>query len=85
MIAGIRRRTQRFMSLAMREAMKSSMKFRHGAVLAKGGKVVGVGHNHNRTCFKGLSVTSVHAEIEALDGKSLNTTSGMLAGDFTAP
>jgi tRNA(Arg) A34 adenosine deaminase TadA len=59
------------------------MKFRHGAVLTKGGKVVGIGHNHNRTCFKGLSVTSIHAEIEALNGKSLNTTSGTFR-DFTA-
>lgn len=76
MIGALRRRTQRFMAMAVKEALKSSMKFRHGAVLAKGGKIVGVGHNHSRSCFKGLNVTSVHAEIEALNGKSLNATSG---------
>jgi tRNA(Arg) A34 adenosine deaminase TadA len=70
------RRIQRFLTLAMREAMKSSMKFRHGAVLIKGGKIVGSGYNQDRTCLNGLFVTSLHAEISALKDKSLTATAG---------
>lgn len=70
------RRIQRFLAVARREAMKSSMKFRHGAVLVKGGRVVGSGFNQDRTCLNGLFVTSVHAEINALKDKTLTATTG---------
>lgn len=64
----------------MREATKSSMKFRHGAILTKGGKIVGSGYNQDRTCLNGLFVTSMHAEISALKDKTLNATSGTSFG-----
>jgi deoxycytidylate deaminase len=57
-------------------AMQSPMKFKHGAVLVKFGRTIGSGFNYDRARFRGKDITSVHAEIEALDGKTLATASG---------
>lgn len=38
---------------ATQEALRSPMRYRHGAVITKGGKVLAQGHNHIRTGFSG--------------------------------
>lgn len=38
---------------ATQEALRSNMRYRHGAVITKGGKILGQGHNHIRTGFSG--------------------------------
>ena len=61
-------RINKFLQLASEEASKSSMYFRHGAVVVKGGKVMALGFNkpsyleldQNHYCC------SVHSEIEAM-------------------
>lgn len=57
-------------------AIQSPMKFKHGAVLVKFGRTIGSGFNYDRMRFRGKDITSVHAEIQALDGKTLATASG---------
>lgn len=54
------------LQLAILEAEKSPMGFRHGAVLMKGHRHVAIGHNYNnRSWLKdGSLVPSVHAEID---------------------
>ncbi|WFD29467.1 hypothetical protein MSPP1_000476 [Malassezia sp. CBS 17886] len=38
---------------ATQEALRSAMRYRHGAIITKGGKILGQGHNHVRTGFSG--------------------------------
>ena len=80
---GVTNRVVRFMEKAALMAMQSPMKFKHGAVLVKFGRTIGSGFNYDRVRFRGKDITSVHAEINALDGKTLSTASGMsmLASD----
>lgn len=80
---GVTNRVVRFMEKAALMAMQSPMKFKHGAVLVKFGRTIGSGFNYDRMRFRGKDITSVHAEINALDGKTLSTASGMsmLASD----
>lgn len=59
-------RVKRYLTLAAREAHRSPMKFRHGAVLVKGGRLLSKGFNHYRTTIGGESYCSTHAEMETL-------------------
>lgn len=54
------------LNLAMAEAEKSAMLFRHGAVLMQGHRVVSVGHNRDdRSWIKhNMQVPSMHAEVD---------------------
>jgi deoxycytidylate deaminase len=74
------RKIVKFMEMAALMAMQSPMKFKHGAVLVKFGRTIGTGFNYDRVRFRGKDITSVHAEINALDGKTLATASGTLYG-----
>lgn len=74
--AGVSKRVVKFMEQAALIAMQSPMKFKHGAVLVKFGRSIGSGFNYDRVRFRGKDITSVHAEINALDGKTLATASG---------
>lgn len=47
------KRSDRYSSAATHEAQRSAQRFRHGAVLVKGGKILGAGHNAIRTGFAG--------------------------------
>jgi len=51
---------------AINLAIKSKMRYMHGAVIVKGGKTVSVGYNQERTRFLKENVPSIHAEIDAL-------------------
>ncbi|KAL6056417.1 Ran GTPase activating protein 1 [Balamuthia mandrillaris] len=59
-------RVRRFMALATKEALQSPMKFRHGAVLAKGGRIISKGCNNYRRTIDGSYYLSTHAEMEVL-------------------
>ena len=59
-------RVKRYLSLAAREAHRSPMKFRHGAVLVKGGRLLSKGFNHYRKTIGGESYCSTHAEMDTL-------------------
>lgn len=50
---------------ATQEALRSTMRYRHGAIITKGGKILGQGHNHVRTGFSGP--LAAHAAV-ALPG-----------------
>lgn len=46
-------RADKMRNAAAEEAQRSAMRYRHGAVIAKGGKIIAQGHNHVRTGFSG--------------------------------
>ena len=49
-------RTDSYLSLCLEQASKSSLHYRHGCVVVRGGKVIGQGYNDHRPGFSG-SVT----------------------------
>jgi deoxycytidylate deaminase len=57
---------QKLINIAVQQALVSSMKSHHGAVLALRGKVISTGTNHSRGYINGQTVVSCHAEIDAL-------------------
>lgn len=46
-------RADKMRNAAYQEALRSAMRFRHGAIITKGGKILACGHNHIRTGFSG--------------------------------
>lgn len=47
------KRGDKMRNAAMQEATRSTMRYRHGAIITKGGKILSRGHNHVRTGFSG--------------------------------
>ncbi|WFC98187.1 hypothetical protein MYAM1_000911 [Malassezia yamatoensis] len=47
------KRGDKMRNAATQEALRSPMRYRHGAVVTKGGKILAQGHNHIRTGFSG--------------------------------
>lgn len=78
----------KFVRIAKRAALKGSfrnkrnqLRFRTGAVLAKGGSVVSVGWNENRYCsyssrFREHLEGTMHAEVRAILNKPRHITEG---------
>lgn len=47
------KRGDKMRNAATQEALRSPMRYRHGAIVTKGGKIIARGHNHIRTGFSG--------------------------------
>ena len=56
------KRGDKLRNAATQEALRSNMRYRHGAIITKGGKILGQGHNHVRTGFSGP--LNAHAAVE---------------------
>jgi deoxycytidylate deaminase len=78
------RREQSFLSVARYLASKSDSRHRHGAVIVKGGSVIGTGYNKDRNHPDFVSPEhikshcSVHAEIEAIRDAGWNVRGAVL-------
>ena len=78
------RREQAFLSVAKYLASKSEARQRHGAVIVKGGSVIGTGFNKDRNHPDNVSPEhikshcSVHAEIEAIRDAGWNVKGAVL-------
>jgi tRNA(Arg) A34 adenosine deaminase TadA len=59
-------RIHKFLEIAAEESEKSNMPMKHGAVIVKGGKIIAIAHNQNRTRLNKKTICSAHAEILAL-------------------
>lgn len=58
-------RKHKFANIAYKNALDSSMNFKHGAIITKGSKVIVTGNNkENRTKILGQIHTCIHAEID---------------------
>lgn len=68
---------------ATQEALRSAMRYRHGAVIVKGGKVLGQGHNHVRTGFSGP--LSAHEAIVLPMRRGLDPCAHGAGADMCAP
>jgi len=56
----------KYVQLAIEEAKKSQLTFKHGAVFVKGGKIIATGHNSSRSKRGREIETCTHAEIDVL-------------------
>lgn len=78
------RREKAFLSVARYLASKSGSRHRHGAVIVKGGRVVGTGYNKDRNHPDFVSPEhikthcSVHAEVEAIRDAGWNVKGAVL-------
>ncbi|PWN53340.1 hypothetical protein IE53DRAFT_377410 [Violaceomyces palustris] len=74
------KRSDRMLNAATNEALRSAMRYRHGAVITKGGKILAMGHNHVRTGFSGPLSAHQAITLPAREGQiqddSRNATSG---------
>ena len=61
-------KNNRLINQAYLEALKSTCKFKHGAIITKGSKVICKGYNNSRSKHKYLNniTCSTHAELEVL-------------------
>lgn len=66
-------RADKMRNAAAEEAQRSSMRYRHGAIIAKGGKIISQGHNHVRPGFSGPLTAS---QIVALPAHSCDSAEG---------
>ena len=60
---------ERFLSLASAVALKSTMHYKHGAIVVYHGKPISVGYNSTRNYSKDKLITkccSCHSEIDAI-------------------
>ena len=52
---------------AKKQAMKSQLRFPHGAILSKGGKIMVSGFNKSRSSFMNTNQTCLHAEMDVIN------------------
>lgn len=64
--------------MAMNMAIQSTMCFKHGAVITYGSRVMGRGCNSDRTRYRTVNTTSMHAEVMA----TLTTARTMRGADM---
>ena len=65
-------RNDKMIEYAMKQALKSNLKFQHGAILSKGGKILASGFNKSRSSFMNITQTCLHAEMDVIN-KYYNT------------
>ncbi|GIZ37848.1 hypothetical protein CKM354_000128000 [Cercospora kikuchii] len=61
-------KTDNYLSLCLEEAAKSPLHYRHGAIVVRGGKVIGRGHNDYRPGFNGGALKTGRIASGAYDG-----------------
>ena len=64
-------RHTKLLLMAAAEAESSTLEIKHGALLVRGGKVIGAGHNSDRSRLSGMpggtaNTISLHSEVAAL-------------------
>ncbi len=64
-------RTDQYLSLCLSEAARSPLHYRHGAIIVRGGKVLGQGHNTYRLGFNGGALKTGVLTAGGLDGPAI--------------
>jgi len=59
-----------FIEEAMKQARKSNVRYKHGAVVVKNGKIIGVGYNKYCISCYAIHKICIHAEIDAISNCS---------------
>lgn len=59
-------RLEKMANLAKEQAQLSQLKFKHGAILTKGSKILAKGFNTSRSSFMHINQTCLHAEMSVI-------------------
>ncbi|KAM3421443.1 hypothetical protein BST61_g1837 [Cercospora zeina] len=72
--------TDNYLSLCLEEAAKSPLHYRHGAIIVRGGKVIGRGHNDYRPGFNGGALKTGRIANGTYDGAAVTELKKKLKG-----
>jgi deoxycytidylate deaminase len=64
-------KTNNYLSLCLEQAALSPLHYRHGCIIVRGGKVIGVGYNDHRKGFDGGALKSGCIASVSLDGPAI--------------
>ncbi|EMF11262.1 uncharacterized protein SEPMUDRAFT_68709 [Sphaerulina musiva SO2202] len=73
-------KTDNYLSLCLEQAAKSPLHYRHGAIVVRGGKVIGHGHNDYRPGFNGGALKSGRIAHGGYDGAAIAELKKKLKG-----
>jgi deoxycytidylate deaminase len=61
-------KTENYLNLCLEQAAKSSLRYRHGAIIVRGGKVIGKGYNDHRSGFDGGALKTGRLPLRSMQG-----------------
>jgi deoxycytidylate deaminase len=64
-------RTDNYLNLCLVQAAKSPLRYRHGAIIVRGGKIIGQGYNDYRTGFDGGALKTGSLPLRSLDSLTI--------------
>jgi deoxycytidylate deaminase len=64
-------RTDNYLNLCLVQAAKSPLRYRHGAIIVRGGKIIGQGYNDYRTGFDGGALKTGSLPFRSLDSLTI--------------
>jgi len=64
-------KTDNYLNLCLEQAAKSPLRYRHGAIVVRGGKVIGQGYNDARNGFDGGALKTGRLPLRSLDGPAI--------------
>lgn len=64
-------KTDHYLTLCLEQAANSPLRYRHGSIIVRGGKVIGRGFNDVRSGFDGGALKNGRLPVRALDGAAL--------------
>ncbi|USW55189.1 Putative cytidine deaminase [Septoria linicola] len=73
-------KTDNYLSLCLEQAAKSPLHYRHGAIVVRGGKVIGHGHNDYRSGFNGGALKNGRIASGGYDGAAIAELKKKLKG-----
>lgn len=76
----VKMKTDNYLSLCLEQAAKSPLHYRHGAIVVRGGKVIGHGHNDYRPGFNGGALKSGRIAHGGYDGAAIAELKKKLKG-----
>jgi deoxycytidylate deaminase len=65
-------KTDNYLNLCLDQATKSSLRYRHGAIVVRGGKVIGQGYNDYRSGFDGGALKSGRLPLRSSGGLAID-------------
>jgi hypothetical protein len=66
-------KTDNYLNLCLEQAAKSPLRYRHGAIVVRGGKVIGKGYNDHRSGFDGGALKTGLLPLRPMQGAAVAT------------
>jgi deoxycytidylate deaminase len=67
----LKMKTDNYLNLCLDQAAKSPLRYRHGAIIVRGGRVIGQGYNDYRIGFDGGALKTGLLPLRSLDGPAM--------------